>query len=117
MQPMSIRSMIHDLQVEVRDNDVTPVRATEIISTLSALLGNVNDNIAARQMLYNKVLLSLLDASKTAAKARMQAECTPEYESLLEAKNTRELVMEMMRGLKYLVKAKLEEMREVQYGG
>lgn len=113
----SVREMIKDLQTEVRETDVTAVRAAEILSTLSSLLGNVNDNIAGKQMLYNRTLLGLLDASKTAAKAKMQAECTPEFESLLEAKNTRELTLEMMRSMKYLIKCKIEEQREVQYGG
>jgi len=106
---MTIRSLIQEYQKEIRDTDLTPQRAAEIISKLSALLGNVNDEIKNTQIEYNQVLLKYLDSEEKASRAKIRAEVSPEYQSYLESKNIRELVIEMIRGLKYLVRSYMEE--------
>ncbi len=111
----SVREIIKEIQIEVGNPDMTPARASEILNILSSLLGNVNDNISAKQMIYNQVLLKKSDELKTVAKARLVAEASPFYSELLDAKNLRELVIEMMRSMKYFLKAKEQEFREARY--
>ncbi len=125
---MTIREMIADIQKEVRDTDLSPARASELLNQLSSLLGNVNDELKTRQMDYNKKLLKemtfgtvdLVDGNPvttypTAARARAEAETSTQYEQLLEVKNTKELTLEMIRSLKYYLKSKLDEYREAKY--
>ena len=111
---MTIREYITEIQKELQ-NTVTPDRASELISILSSLLGNANDDIERTQVAYNNVLLEVLDDEKTAVRAKIRAQVTPEYLEYQKAKNTKELVIEMMRGLKIVVKNKWEEYREAKY--
>lgn len=108
----SIRGMITKLQEEVRDKDISMQRAGEIVYELTALLGNVNEELKSRQMIYNKCLARCMDESPSVARAKIVSETTPEYEELLAVKGTKELVIEMIRGLKYYIKSKLDEYKE-----
>ena len=72
-----IRDQIKKIQNEVKDaKDLFPARASELLMTLSALLGNINDEIRDAEMAYN---------------------------------NTKELAIELMRWLKYFLKAREDE--------
>jgi len=106
----SVRGIIKDFQREIRDTDLLPERASEILAKSAALMVNVNDEIRERAMIYNKKLLEILDQeNKSVAKARVIAETTQEYEDYLEAKNTKEALLELIRSLKYFLRAKEEE--------
>lgn len=108
----NLREMITKRQNEIASGDLDPSRAADILSELSALYGNVLDEVRARQMEYSRLLLSFYDMEEKANRARLKAEATPEYESLLEAKDTKELTLEMIRALKYLLRAKESEKHE-----
>lgn len=111
---MSIREMIATIQKELRDTDLSPARASELLNQLSALLGNVNDEVIDRQMTYNCIIL--IEAEKqTVAKARLVAETQGEYKQLLIAKATKELVESMIGSLKYYLRSKEHEYREAKY--
>lgn len=111
----TVRDLIKDIQGEVRSTELHPERASELLNQLSSLLGNVNDQLKDKQMDYNKALLVIIEDSKTVAKARLVGETTQEYEELLSIKGTKELVLEMIRSLKYYLKSKYDEQREVKY--
>ena len=111
---LSVRELIKNLQIEAR-GDLTPGRAAEMIVELSSLLGNVNEYIKDRQMAYNKWLLPLIEVEGTVAKAKLVGETSSFYEELLDAKNAHELVIEMMRSLKYYLRIKEEEYREARF--
>lgn len=112
---MSIRDIIKNFQAEIRDKDLQPDRAAEILAKSAALMGNVNDEIRKRGMVYNQKLLEVLDQNKSVAKAKVIAETTTEYESYLEAKNTKEALLELIRSLKYFLKAKEDEFQTTRY--
>lgn len=112
---MNTRELIEKIQVEVITGDITPSRAGELVAQLSSLLGNVNVALNSLQMVYNKKLAEILKEQKTVTKAHIIAETTKEYEQLLDLKGIREMVMEMIRSMKILVKIKLEEYREAKY--
>lgn len=99
------------MQTEVRDTDLQPDRAAELLTKLTALLGNTNDEIRQADMDYHVVLLKHLESEEAANRAKIRAQTTPEYQRAREAKDTKELVIELSRSLKYYLKAKEEELR------
>ena len=110
MEQLSIREQVKKIQDEVRDtSDLFPARASELLMTLSALLGNINDEIKKREIEYNKVLLGFLDSNEKANRAKIRADISPEYKNKMEARNTKELAIELMRSLKYYLRAKGDE--------
>lgn len=112
---MSIREHILKLQLEVGSGDLLPERAAEILTELSSLLGNVLDEIRARDMEYNKKLLEIYETEKVSNRAKLKASVTSEYENMRIARDTKDLVVEMIRGLKYFIKSKEEEYKTVKY--
>jgi len=109
--PSSVREFVHVIQREIRDTDLLPDRASALLVQLSALLGNINNEIRAADMDYAMRLLSCLDTEESANRAKIRAETSPEYMRKREARDTKELALEMIRSLKYYLRAKEEEMR------
>lgn len=108
---MSIRERIREIQAELRDGALTPDLARESLVTLTALLGNVNDEQRAADAAYKAVLLACLDGGEAANRARIRAEVSPEYQRAREAKDTGTLVVEMIRSCKAYLRSLDEEMR------
>jgi len=106
---MTIRELIKNKQDEILEGDLLPGRASEILIELSALLGNINDEIRTRDVLYSKVLLGFLESEEKANRAKIKAETTEEYENKCRARDAKELALELIRGLKYYLRAKDEE--------
>lgn len=100
------------MQVEIRDTpDLSPDRAAELMNRLAALMGNINDEIRDADMEYAVVLLSHLEAEEAANRAKIRAQTTPAYRRRQEARDTKELTVELVRSLKYFLRSKEEEMR------
>src|SRR5262245_12262855 len=107
-----VLEMVRACQIEIRDTaDLQPDRAAELLTHLSALIGNVNDFIRAADAAYAAVLIGYLDSEEKANRARIRAEASPEYQRKREARDARELVLELIRSLKYFLRSKEEEMR------
>jgi len=112
---ITIRDIIKNRQTEVRNSkDLLPQRAAEILAELSALLGNCLDEIREADREYARVLLNYLDTETKANRAKIRAEISPEFQRKQEARNIKELCIELMRSLKYFIKSKGEEF---QYSG
>lgn len=107
----TVRDLVRSFQIEIRDTDLQPDRAADALLQLTALMGNCNDEIREADADYATVLLSFLQADEAANRAKIRAETTPAYQRKREARDTKELVVELCRSLKYLLKAKEEEMR------
>jgi hypothetical protein len=99
------------MQAELRDTDVSPERACVLLAKLTALLGNCNDEIRRADAAYAVVLLRHLEGEEAANRAKIRAETTEEYERKREARDTKELVVELVRSLKYILRSQEEEMR------
>jgi len=112
---MNSRELIKERQVEVRKSDLQPGRASEILNELASLVGTINDRIRECDVAYNIVLLKALQTAEKASHAKIQAETTPEYISKREARDTKEVAIEMIRSLKFFLKAKEDEMRISKY--
>ena len=108
---MTVRELVREIQKEVRDSDLLPDRAAHLLTMLTALMGNCNDEIRDADMAYASVLLRHLEGEEAANRAKIRAEISPEYQRKREARDTKELVVELVRSLKYYLKAQAEEMR------
>lgn len=107
---MTVRDLVKQMQQEVRDTpDLLPDRAADILTKLTALIGNVNDEIREADHAYSLVLLQFLDADEAANRAKIRAETSLQFVRKREARDTKELVLELVRSLKYFLKAKSEE--------
>ena len=109
---MTVRDMVGAIQMEViKSDDLLPQRASELLMTATALIGNVNHEIREADAKFNLVLLDCLKAEEKANRARIVAETTPAYARRREARDTLTLLTELIRSLKVFIKAQGEEMR------
>lgn len=92
--------------------ELTPVRASEILVDLTALFGNINTEIRKTAMEYNQVLAIKLKQNNSVAYAKVLAEITEEFSKWKEAKDRKEELLEMIRGLKFYLKSQEQEFRE-----
>lgn len=111
MSRSSTRERIKAIQKELRDGALTPDVARESLVALTALLGNVHDEQREADHEYKLVLLGCLQGKKAANRARIEAEVTPQYQRSREAKDTAELVVEMIRSCKAYLRSLSDEMR------
>lgn len=104
--------MVRAAQAEIRDTeDLLPDRAAALLNLLSSLIGNVNDEIRQADAAYAVKLLDCLNSSEKANRAKILAETSPEYDRKRQARDTKELVLELARSLKYFLKAKSDELQ------
>lgn len=109
---LTVRDLVRSHQREIQQTpDLMPDRAAEMLMRLTALLGNCNDEIRSADAEYANVLLMFLDTETKANRAKIRAETSPEYLRKQEARDTKELVIELSRSLKYYLRAKAEEMQ------
>lgn len=109
---MTVRDLVRSYQKEIQQaSDLLPDRAAELLTKLTSLIGNCNDEIREADASYAAVLLDYLDTEEKANRAKIRAETTPAYQRKREARDTKELVIELVRSLKYFLRAKEEEMQ------
>ena len=108
---MTIREMIRAIQVEVRDSELLPERAAELLVKLGSLVGNCLEEIREADQEYALVLLKYLESEDKANRAKIRAETSPEYQRKREARDTKELAVTLIGNLKYYLRSKEEEMR------
>jgi len=107
----TVRDMVKAIQVELRDTEVAPSRARELLIELTALSGNCSAEMRQADADYNGVLLKALDGEEAANRAKIRAQATPQYQRAREAQDTTKLVIEMIRSLKAVIKSIEAEMR------
>ena len=107
---MTVRQMVAEIQHELLQGDVEPQRGRLLLVKLTALIGNVNNEIREADAAYADVLLRFLDSNEAASRAKIRAETSPEYQRKREAHDTHELITEMSRSLKYLLRSVEAEM-------
>ena len=113
---MTVRDMVRAFQREIRETpDLLPDRAADILTQLCSLLGNCNDEIRAADAAFAAVLLQHLESEEKANRARIRAETSPEYQRKREARDTKELVVELVRSLKYYLRSKGEELQYARH--
>ena len=108
---MSVRERIAAIQKDILTGAVSPDQARQWLMTLTALLGKVNDEQRLADHEYKLVLLGCLQGDEAANRAKIRAEVTPQYQRAREAKDTADLVVEMIRSCKVFTRSLDEEMR------
>ena len=108
---MTIRERVKAIQKELRDGALTPDLTRESLVMLTALLGNVGDELRSSEGEYKGVLLECLRAEAKANRARILAETSPQYARYREAADTKLLVVEMIRSCRTYLRSLDEEMR------
>ena len=112
----TVRDLVKGYQHELRHAvDLQPKRAAEMLAELSALTGNVLEEIREADAAYRLKLMDEMAAQTKANRARIVAETSPEFARRQEARDVRELVQEMIGSLKYFLRAKEEELRDARY--
>lgn len=113
---MSVRDLVKGYQREVQQTaDLLPDRAAELLMQLTALMGNIADEIREADSEYAVTLLHFLDTEKKANRARIRAEISPEFRRKQEARDTEKLVTELTRSLKYFIRVKERELDAARY--
>ena len=109
----TIRQLVSEYQNIIGSkNDLPPQKAAKILVEISALLGNINDQILLTDIAYNHKLKECYDNEEKANRAKILAETSDEYVNAREAKNTEKLTLEMIRSLKYYLRSKESEYKE-----
>ena len=108
---MTVRDMVNAIRDDVRDGDLTPTQAGEYASRLSALLGNIAEEIRDADMAFNAVFAKCLDEEAKANRAKIRAELTEEYRRKREAHDFHMVTLEMVRSLRKLTDAAIAEAR------
>jgi hypothetical protein len=109
---VKVRDMVRALQREIGETpDLPPDRARVLLNDLTRLIGNCNTEIREADAAYSVHLLECLDSEEKANRAKIRAETSPEFARKREARDTKELVVEMSRSLKYYLRSLEEEMR------
>lgn len=108
---LTVRDMVAEMQREMRSEDLTPEVARGLLTKATSLFGNCLVEVREAEQDYAQVFLKCLESEEAAARAKIRAECTPEYQRKREARDTKELVLEMIRSLKYFLRSLEEEMK------
>ena len=112
MTQTSVRELIKGIRDEMRETpDLLPDRAAEMLKDLASLYGNCLDELRHRLMTYNRVKRIAFETELKANRAKILAETDESYEAWLEAKDTKDLCLELIRSLKYYLRNREEELR------
>lgn len=103
--------MVRELQREALAGNLTPSRVSEMLIELTALYGNVIEEVREAEGEYNQVLLQALSGEEAANRATIRAKTSPQYARLREATDFETLTVELIRSLKAVMKQQAEEMR------
>ena len=83
----------------------------ESLVTLTGLLGYIGQEVRESDLAYKRELQRCLLAHAKANRARIEAETSPEYARMLEAKGAEREVVEMIRSCRAYLRSLDEEMR------
>ena len=106
----TISELVESYQTRVFKGNLPGQEAAEILLELSALLGNINHEIRERQQKYIQAYRELLNMESTVARARIISMATPEWLSLQEAKDEKEVTLELIRSLKFYLRNLKDEL-------
>jgi hypothetical protein len=112
MSTVTVRSLVEEIQAEVKESaELLPARAADLLNRLTALYGNVLEDMTAADIAYNHVMAGALTSEDAANRAKVRAQTTPQYAEMRRAHNLEKLTVELIRTLKTFIKAKTEELR------
>lgn len=110
----TVADMVREAQAEILETDLTPQRTAELLSRMTALMGNANEDRRISEAEYNVVLFKCKEVEGSAAGAKMRAACSPEWLRRQEAQDRLDEVTELIRSLKVLLRGQQEEARHAR---
>ena len=99
------------IQGELRDGALTQDLTRESLMMLTALLGNVTDELRDADIAYKLVLRTAFETEGKANRARLIAETSREYRRMREAKDTEKSVEQMIVTCRAYMRSLDSEMR------
>ena len=110
---MTIRELISEKSALLRNVDkLGPHAASEELVELASLLSSLNAEIVEKHFILNQKKVELLQEAKSVSKARMLSEATPEWRDFMERLTQREALEELLRAVKYYLRAAEKELKE-----
>lgn len=112
----SIREIIKQKSDDLRTVDTMgPTKASEELVALSSLLASLNSYIVEKHFAYNLRVQEMRRINKTAADAKIASEASNEWKEWNEATAQKEALIELIRAVKFYLKASVEESHEARY--
>ena len=108
---MTVRGMVNDIQKEMLAGNLSPDDTFRLLSMATSLLSNCLEEIREAEMVYNRVKALHYGREKSANRAEIQAQTTPEYWRVREAQDMHKVLEEDVRSLRKLTDGLMTEMR------
>lgn len=108
---MTVRERVQSIQRNLRDGALTPDMTRESLVVLTALFGNVGDELRAAEHDYKVVLLAAYETEGKANRAKLVAEVTDEYGRYRAAKDMEALAEQMMISCRAYLRSLDSEMK------
>lgn len=109
----SVRDRLRTMSHEIRDTDLSPARACELLAKLTALMGNIAEEVTDAELAYARVLSDAYHVEAKANRAKIAAETTPEYRRKREARDAAYLVEKLTQALKVIIRQSEAEMKAI----
>lgn len=101
------------MSVEIRDHELTPARACELLAKLTALMGNIAEEVTDAELAFTRVLADAYQHEQKANRAKIAAETSLEYRRKREARDAAYLVEKLTQALKVIIRQHEAEMRSL----
>jgi hypothetical protein len=109
LQEIGIR--VRSIETHLSDGSLAPSSAREFLVNLTALGGMVIDEVRRAELTYNYVLLNCLSGEEAANRAKIRAQCSPEYAQYREAKDLSEQIKQLIISCRGYLRSLDEEAR------
>jgi hypothetical protein len=106
-----IKARVRAIEEKLADGSLEPATAREFLMALTGLGGPVANELRRTEMTYNHVLLTMLGGEEAANRARIRAQCSPEYGVYREAKDLSEQIRQLIISCRGYLRSLDEEAR------
>jgi hypothetical protein len=106
-----IKDRVRAIEEKLADGSLEPMSAREFLMALTGLSGMVGDEVRRAEMSFNHVLLSFLGGDEPAVKAKIRAQCSPEYDRYRQAKDLSDQVKQIVISCRGYLRSIDEEIR------
>jgi hypothetical protein len=106
-----IKARVSAIEEKLADGSLEPATAREFLMALTGLGGPVSNELRRAELNYKPVLLTFLSGDGTAARAKIQAECSPEFAEWREAKDLSDQVHQLIISCRGYLRSLDEEAR------
>jgi hypothetical protein len=108
----TVRELIGGIQRTVRDSaDLSPEKQSELLNKLTALLGNVLNEVRERETTYRIHFADCRKRFEKANAAKIEAEASEQYGKWREAQDLKTVTEQLIISLRSSVRLHTEEMR------